>query len=128
MTILDNSKLLVGGYIALDYSTNVQIFISCININIKDEEPETPEDGEGIEEIASPLLLYPNPVKDKVYIETQTLTQTIEIYDIYGRQQVTETTSHQGSWVVDVTNFKSGVYFIKVATENGELVKRIIKD
>ena len=106
--------------------------IQCVELikgTEKPEEPEVPEEPEeSIEELTSSLLLYPNPVNDKVYIETQTQTLTIEIYDIYGRQQVTETTSHQGSWVVDVTNFKSGVYFIKFVTENGKLVKRIIKD
>ena len=127
MAILDNSKLLVGGYIALDYSTNVQIFISCINININDEEPENPEDGERINELTSSLLLYPNPVNDKIYIETESEIEDIVVYDVYGRQQVTETTSHQGGLVIDVTDLKSGVYFVKVVTENGEAVKRIIK-
>ena len=85
---------------------------------------------ESIEELTSSLLLYPNPVNDKLYIETQTLTQTltIEIYDIYGRCQVTETPSHQGNLSVDVTDLNSGVYFIKVITSEGETVKRIIKN
>ena len=85
---------------------------------------------ESIEELTSSLLLYPNPVNDKLYIETQTLTQTltIEIYDIYGRCQVTETPSHQACLVVDVTDLKSGVYFVKVVTSEGEAVRRIIKD
>ena len=127
LTLKDNKNLLVGGYVALDYSTNVEIFISCINIDIKDEEPENPEDG--IEELNSSLLLYPNPVKDKIYIETQTLTQTltIEIYDVYGRCKKQSAVSYQPS-VIDVTDLKSGVYFVKVITENGEAIKRIIKN
>ena len=84
---------------------------------------------ESIEELTSSLLLYPNPVNDKLYIETQTLTQTltIEIYDIYGRCQVTETPSHQACLVVDVADLKSGVYFVKVVTSEGKTVKRIVK-
>ena len=69
--------------------------------------------------------IYPNPVNDRLYIETQTLT--IEIYDVYGRRQVTETPSHQGNLSIDVSNLKSGVYFVKVVTENGEAVQRFIK-
>ena len=69
--------------------------------------------------------IYPNPVNDRLYIETQTLT--IEIYDIYGRRQVTETPSHQGNLSIDVSNLKSGVYFVKVVTENDETVQRFIK-
>ena len=33
------------------------------------------------------INIYPNPANDRLYIETQTLTQTIEIFDIYGRRQ-----------------------------------------
>lgn len=74
--------------------------------------------------------VYPNPVNDRLYIETQTLTQTqtIEIYDIYGRRQVTVTASHQGNLTIDVENLKSGIYFVKINTEKGNIVKRIIKD
>ena len=72
--------------------------------------------------------VYPNPVNDRLYIETQTLTPTIEIYDIYGRRQVTETASHQGNVAIDVANLKSGIYFVKINTEKGNIVKRIIKN
>ena len=74
--------------------------------------------------------IYPNPVNDRLYIETQTLTQTltVEIYDIYGRRQVTETPSHQGNVAIDVEDLKSGIYFVKINTEKGNIVKRIIKD
>ena len=74
--------------------------------------------------------IYPNPVNDRLYIETQTLTQTltVEIYDVYGRHQVTETPSHQGNLVIDLSNLKSGIYFVKINTEKGNIVKRIIKD
>ena len=69
--------------------------------------------------------IYPNPVNNRLYIETQTLT--IEIYDIYGRRQVTETPSHQDNLSIDVSSLNSGVYFVKVVTENGEAVQRFIK-
>ena len=75
------------------------------------------------------LNIYPNPVQDRLYIETQTLTQTVEIYDVYGRVQNlrnSETQKLRNS--IDVTDLNSGVYFVKVVTENGEAVKRVIKN
>ena len=77
------------------------------------------------------IKIYPNPVNDRLYVETQTLTQTltIEIYDIYGRTQNlrnSETQKLRNS--IDVSNLKSGVYFVKVRTEEGDIVKRIIKN
>ncbi|MBO7287453.1 MAG: Omp28-related outer membrane protein [Bacteroidales bacterium] len=94
----------------------------------KPEEPENP--GEGIEELKSSIILYPNPVNDKLYIETLTQTQTltVEIYDIYGRiQNLSNLATQQHSNSIDVTNLNSGVYFVKVVTENGEAVRRFVK-
>ena len=83
---------------------------------------------DAIEEMNASFNIYPNPVNDKLYIETLTQTQTltVEIYDIYGRQQ--SMVNGQQSTVIDVTDLNSGVYFVKVVTENGETVKRFIKD
>ena len=99
--------------------------IQCVELVETPEEPEIP--GESIEELTSSLLLYPNPVNDKLYIETEAEVKDVVVYDVYGRRQVTMTPSHQGCLVVDVTYLKSGVYFVKVATTNGEIVKRILK-
>jgi hypothetical protein len=32
-----------------------------------------------------------------------------------------------GSRTIDVSDFPSGIYFVKVKTENGNVVKRIVK-
>jgi hypothetical protein len=94
-----------------------------------DEEDEEDEgDGENISAISlQNLNIYPNPVNDKLYIETQTQIQTIEIYDIYGRHQVAETPRHQGDLSIDVLGLKSGVYFVKIVTDKGEVTKLFIK-
>ena len=85
---------------------------------------------DAIDEFEASFNIYPNPVNDKLYIETQTQIQTltVEIYDVYGRRQVTETPSHQGDLSVDVSCLNSGVYFVKVVTSEGETVKRFIKE
>ena len=90
---------------------------------VQPEQPEEP--GEGVEENATAFNIYPNPVNDKLYIETQTQTLTVEIYDVYGRQQ--SMVNGQQSTVIDVTNLNSGIYFVKVVTENGETVQRFVK-
>ena len=85
---------------------------------------------DAIEEMNTSFNIYPNPVNDKIYIETLTQTQTltVEIYDIYGRiQNLSNSATQQLSNSIDVTNLNSGVYFVKVVTENGESVKRFIK-
>ena len=82
----------------------------------------------GVEELASSFNIYPNPVENELFIETEMIVEEIAIYDVYGRQtmcqQVNATTSQQ---VVDVADLKSGVYFVKIVTDNGEVVKRFVK-
>jgi hypothetical protein len=74
------------------------------------------------------LNIYPNPVNDRLYIEAETVIEEVVVYDVYGRRQVTETPSHQGNWTIDLSELKSGIYFVKINTEKGNIVKRIIKD
>ena len=84
--------------------------------------------GEGFNEIASnSIRIYPNPANDRLYIETQTLT--IEIYDVYGRRQNlknSETQKLRNS--IDISELNSGIYFVKIKNEDGEVVKRFIKN
>lgn len=72
------------------------------------------------------LHLYPNPTENHLFIETEHEIEEIVIYDVYGRkcQQANETTSQQ---VLDVTDLNTGIYFIKVVTDNNEIIKRFVK-
>ncbi len=73
--------------------------------------------------------IYPNPVKDELTITTEVRVEEIAIYDVYGRQamcqQVNKSTSQQ---VVNVTGLNSGIYFVRITTEDGEIVKRFVKN
>ena len=77
--------------------------------------------------ITDNISIYPNPVQDRLYIEAETEVEEVVVYDIYGRHQVAKTPSHQGNLVVDLSNLKAGIYFVKINTEKGNIVKRIIK-
>ena len=83
--------------------------------------------GESIADIDnSSLDLHPNPVNDKLYIETEVEVEEVVVYDVYGRCQELSAVSCQPS-VIDVSGLNSGVYFVKVVTSEGETVKKIIK-
>ena len=73
--------------------------------------------------------VYPNPVNDILYIATETEVEEVVVYDIYGRVQNLrnlETQKLRNS--IDLSELKSGIYFVKINTEKGNIVKRIIKD
>ncbi len=125
--LFDGAEIYKADTGEIDAMFNINFLNYEINCN-KDDEENDDEENENINDImTSSVNIHPSPVSDKLYIETQTLTQTltIEIYDVYGRQQ--SMVNGQQSTVIDVTNLNSGVYFVKVVTENGETVKRILK-
>ena len=85
--------------------------------------------GENIEELASSVNIYPNPVSDKLYIETEAEIEEVVVYDVYGRIQNlrnSETQKLRNS--IDVTDLNSGVYFIQIKTEEGNITKRFVKE
>ena len=81
---------------------------------------------EGIDELSSAFNLYPNPANDNLYIDAKVKINEVVIYDVYGRSQQSTVNSQQ-SLSIDVSNFNSGIYFVKIVTDNGEVVKRFVK-
>lgn len=110
-------RLDVGDIDALFETVFLKYEIDCTGDNINDIEHN------------STLNIYPNPVEDKLFLATEIYIEEIAIYDIYGRhtisQQANETTSQQ---VIDVDDLNSGVYFVKIKTDDGNIVKRFIKN
>ncbi len=84
-------------------------------------------DTESIIELTSSVSIYPNPANDRLYIETEAEIEEVVIYDVYGRQQDNKTTRQQDMTSIDLSDLKSGIYFVKINTGKGNIVKRIIK-
>lgn len=66
---------------------------------------------------------YPNPVKDRLYINSNAMIKHIEIYSTIG-QKVLET---YNSHIVDLSSLKSGYYIVKIASLHGVKSTKIIK-
>ncbi len=73
----------------------------------------------------SDIHIYPNPAKEKVYIQNLSAdVSKIEIYDITGKL-VNDFHTNKGNTFmqIDISKFRRGVYFIKIGT----LVHKLIK-
>jgi len=80
----------------------------------------------GINELnANSISIYPNPVKNQLFIEldNQKVTE-ITIIDYSGR--IVKTINSNVN-TVNVSDLQQGIYILKVATENGVLTNRFIK-
>ena len=83
----------------------------------------------GIDETSAGFSIYPNPVQDKLYIEAEAVIEEIVVYDVYGRVQNlrnSETQKLRNS--IDVSDLNSGVYFVQIKTEEGNITKRFVKE
>lgn len=79
--------------------------------------------GEGVDEVENVFNIYPNPVENQLFVETDARVEEISVYDTYGRQLTTDC----GQQSINVSELNSGIYFVKVRTNDGEIVKRFIK-
>jgi len=70
------------------------------------------------------ISIYPNPVKDKLYIQGLSNTSKVSIYNVLGKLVLSETTKSE----IDVDNLQSGIYIIKIVDEQKEIIRKFIKN
>lgn len=73
------------------------------------------------------ISLYPNPTSSMVNIKAENTIKSTELYDVQGRLiQINKTDSNEV--VLDISTYNSGIYFIKVTTDVGSQIKKIVKE
>ena len=77
------------------------------------------------------LKLYPNPTDEFVSIQSDYFLEQVEviIYNVQGQIMASENRSPINAVInLDVSNFLTGIYFVKVMSGENTVVKRIIKN
>lgn len=71
------------------------------------------------------IQVYPNPTNSLLFIKAQNNNiEKIEIYNSFGQLNLTKGNDFQN---IDVSHLSSGIYIMKIFTENGHINKKIIK-
>jgi len=85
-------------------------------------------DTEEVVEQPSQVLVYPNPVKDKLHFVFGLYSDlTISIYDASGREMISD--MYHRSPTLDLTGFKKGLYLYRITGAKGLIEKgKIIKE
>lgn len=75
------------------------------------------------------ISVYPNPVKDVVNItvKNDSILKTIELYDVQGRLLQTQLVNDVHS-ELNVSSRANGMYFIKINTDKGTKVEKLVKE
>lgn len=76
------------------------------------------------------ILIYPNPAKDFVKILNTDISDkinSIELYNYIGQKVYKENTTNQSEIKINLSNFKKGVYFVKINFKHTQvLVSKLI--
>jgi hypothetical protein len=76
---------------------------------------------------ANGVKIYPNPTSGEFNIElNSTSVSTIEVTDVTGRV-ITSATATQETVNVNLTNLANGIYYVKIQSENGTEVVKVVK-
>lgn len=119
-------------YVAQDLASDTDYCFEVSAVNEYGESDKTEACAKtlhvGVDEINTALKVYPNPVNNHLYIETDNRIEEINIYTLTGvlvSKQLTDNNQHSMS--IDVSELISGVYLVKVKTNDEEIVKSFIK-
>ena len=97
----------------------------------------------GINELQNNVKIAPNPTTGELRITSDALHITnVEVFDIYGRKTISDirlsdirySTSEVGKSEIgkseieiNISHLSSGIYFIRVQTENGTIMRKVVK-
>ncbi len=79
---------------------------------------------DAVEEVAFASSVYPNPAQDYVMVESSE-ADYVEVVDVYGR--VLFATEMSEAVKVDMSEFASGIYFVKLQANGATSVQKIMK-
>ena len=92
------------------------------NVELWESPPDEPSATLNLQEYE--ICLYPNPVPDRLYIETNSKIESIEVYNIHGHLVKK---SVEGCNTIYMADLSAGLYIIRVNSALRSLVKTIIK-
>ena len=69
-------------------------------------------------------LIYPNPVGNLLFIKESNVSSTVSIFDISGKMVLNQRIVNNS---IDVENLESGIYFLKIETNNSFNTYKFVK-
>ena len=129
-----NSGYGVGGYYILDGQGDT-IVVSDGKFGASEVKKIGYGDYIGLEEVSLnnvSMTIYPNPAKDNATLDinlSQNSVATIKVVDLMGRNVIDlgakSMKAGQNTIELNTSNLNNGMYFVKVASENGVVTKKI---
>jgi hypothetical protein len=97
-----------------------------------ESEPSNEECGSvivSIEELQNDIKIHPNPTDGELTIENGELKiENVDVYDMMGRKVQSFDFLNLKSETLNISSLPAGVYFIRIQTENGTVIQKVVKN
>ncbi len=78
-------------------------------------------------ELNNKVAIYPNPANDFINIQSNSLINKTEIYDLNGRI-ISDENFNSTNIILDINNLSNGIYIIKIEVKNGFNIQKFVKE
>lgn len=111
------------------FSNDAEIYFDYNAAIITNDYLTTVEEALSVEEsIAQGFKMYPNPVQNTLFIESENSIQSVTIYDMNGRLlNKVVFTGNALKENIDMKHLSQGIYFVKIKSDKGEVTAKILK-
>ncbi|MCL1851382.1 MAG: T9SS type A sorting domain-containing protein [Bacteroidetes bacterium] len=69
------------------------------------------------------VKIYPNPTSGELRIlmnNEQLIMNNVEVFDVYGKNVLS-------NHLINISHLQTGVYFVRIATEQGVVMRKVVK-
>lgn len=81
----------------------------------------------GVNEQGKAVMIYPNPVNDKLFVETEEAIDRVEIYSVTGALVFSQK-ANTNKMEIQTGNLPAGTYFIRMTSNNAVMMRRFVKE
>jgi hypothetical protein len=90
--------------------------------------PDSAISDAGTPEMGPKVRVMPNPVENQVYVQSEATLQTITLLDLLGRVILSDDSSKQQLYKLELPELPDGCYLLRIETDQGVATRKIQKN
>ena len=117
-----NSDNKITQIIAQGYDSTAQKFYNAVEFYFHYSEGALKEN----KVVENGSVIFPNPTSGSFTISSNSILNSIEIMNASGQLVYVSTTLNSSNCVIDLSNFKQGVYFVRIKNQKGTKMEKLM--